>query len=217
MLHKRLACYRALVLVMLIGFTVFVVVSHKNYMDLLAVNDDLIGQIDTNRENHEKIVSEWSDSYSSLQTEYGKVLAENEELKTVEMPVYSYTEAEIEVLAKCVQCEAGVENDLAQKYITQVILNRVKSSEFADSIEGVVYEKVSGCPQFSVAYNGAMDECEKVSNRVYANVYSVIVNGCDLPEYVMYFYSAALKEDNWVKSLEVYDTVQGTVFAHEKR
>jgi len=47
-------------------------------------------------------------------------------------------------------------------------------------------------------------------------VYSVLVNGSKLPDYVMYFYSASLKEDNWVKSLNVYDTVEGTIFCYEK-
>lgn len=51
---------------------------------------------------------------------------------------------------------------------------------------------------------------------VLSNVYSVLVNGSELPDYVMYFYSTSLKEDNWVKSLNVYDTVEGTIFCYEK-
>ena len=218
MLHNKF--YRGLVVVLLIGFMLFLLITHKNYMELLEVNDDLIEQIDTNRENHDKLIQQWSDSYSELQTKYGRLLVEHEELKKsvkeVELPVYDYTEAEVELLAKCVQCEAGVQNEVSQKYITAVILNRLRSPQFADSIEGVIYEKVSGCPQFSVAYNGSMDECSEVSPVVLANVYSVLVNGSELPDYVMYFYSTSLKEDNWVKSLNIYDTVEGTIFCYEK-
>lgn len=219
MLHNN-KFYKMLVVGMLIGFMLFFSITNKQYMELLEVNNDLIEQIDTNREDNDRLLQQWSDSYSELQTKYGRLYAEHEELKKsvkeVELPVYDFTEAEVELLATCVQCEAGVENEVAQKYITAVILNRLQSPQFADSIEGVIYEKVSGCPQFSVAYDGSMDECAEVSPTVLANVYSVLVNGSKLPDYVMYFYSTSLKEDNWVKSLAVYDTVEGTVFAYEK-
>lgn len=219
MLHNN-NFYKVLVVGLLIGFMLFFSITNKQYMDLLEVNDELVEQIDTNRGNYDKLIQQWSDSYSELQTKYGRLYVEHEELKKsvkeVELPVYDFTEAEVELLATCVQCEAGVENEAAQKYVTAVILNRLQSPQFADSIEGVIYEKVGGCPQFSVAYNGSMDECSDVSPTVLANVYSVLVSGSDLPDYVMYFYSTSLKEDNWVKSLKVYDTVEGTVFAYEK-
>lgn len=219
MLHNN-NFYKVLVVGLLIGFMLFFSITNKQYTDLLEVNDELVEQIDTNRENHDRLIQKWSDSYSELQIKYGRLYVEHEELKKsvkeVELPVYDFTEAEVELLATCVQCEAGVENEAAQKYVTAVILNRLQSPQFADSIEGVIYEKVGGCPQFSVAYDGSMDECSDVSPTVLANVYSVLVNGSDLPDYVMYFYSTSLKEDNWVKSLKVYDTVEGTVFAYEK-
>lgn len=210
--------YIVSLLVLAVGFLLFVIASHNNYMDLLDVNDGLVEQIDKNRETHEEVVQQWQDSYSSLQSKYGRLIVEHEELKqsvdSVELPVYSYTKAEVELLAVCVQCEAGEKNEQAQKYITKVILNRVKSSKFADTIEEVIYEKVKSVPQFSVAYNGIMDDCT-LSPKVLANVYSVLMFGNEMPDYVMYFYSTNLKEDNWVKTLNVYDTIEGTVFAYE--
>lgn len=210
--------YIVSLLVLAVGFLLFVIASHNNYMDLLDVNDGLVEQIDKNRKTHEEIVQQWQGSYLSLQSKYGKLIVEHEELKqsvdSVGLPVYLYTKAEVELLAVCVQCEAGKKNEQAQKHITKVILNRVKSSKFADTIEEVIYEKVKGVPQFSVAYNGIMDECT-LSPKVLANVYSVIMFGDEMPDYVMYFYSTKLKEDNWVKTLNVYDTIEGTVFAYE--
>lgn len=217
-LRRKVLLYEIVIVLLVTGFVVFVIASDKNYNDLLSVNDDLLEQIDTNKESYDNIIKKWEDSYHSLESDYGKCLVENdklkEEMKKVELPVYSYSEVEIKLLAVCVQCEAGEENEEAQKYITGVILNRVKSSQFKDTIEEVIYEKVNGCPQFSVAYNGMMDDCT-LSPTVLANVYSVIVSGSDLPENVLYFYSASLKEDNWVKTLNTYDIVEGTVFAYE--
>lgn len=219
MLHNKTLLYKVLLVIVLICFMVFISVSHKNFMELCSVNDDLLEQVDTNREDNDKIIQKWSDSYSSLQSDYGALLVENdklkEELSGTELPKYSFSEAEVELIAVCVQCEAGEQNEVAQKYITSVILNRVQSGQFPNSVEEVIYQKLSGVPQFSVAYNGMMDECD-LSPTVLANVYSVIVSGNKLPDYVMYFYSTSLKEDNWVKTLNIYDTVEGTVFAYEK-
>lgn len=217
MLHKKF--YKVLCVVLAVMFIVMFEWSHYNYMDLLSVNNDMTELLDASRENHEEVVAQWEDSYSSLQSEYGALLAENDRLKkslkdTV-LPEYQFSEKQVKLLAKCVQCEAGEKNEQAQRLITKVILNRLESSQFEDTIEKVIYEKVNGCPQFSVAYNGMMDDCT-LSPTVLVNVYSVIVCGSDLPDYVLYFYSASLKEDNWIKSLNVYDTVEGTVFAYEK-
>lgn len=217
MLHKKF--YKVLCVVLAVMFIVMFEWSHYNYMDLLSVNNDMTELLDASRENHEEVVAQWEDSYSSLQSEYGALLAENDRLKkslkdTV-LPEYQFSEKQVKLLAKCVQCKAGEKNEQAQRLITKVILNRLESSQFEDTIEKVIYEKVNGCPQFSVAYNGMMDDCT-LSPTVLVNVYSVIVCGSDLPDYVLYFYSASLKEDNWIKSLNVYDTVEGTVFAYEK-
>lgn len=224
MRKKYMKCKMMLAVVMfllfavLVVFFIFVVFSDKNYHDLLAVNDDLLEQIDTNRENYDKVLKKWQSDYASLESSYGHLLVEHDELKksldTIEFPTYTYTEAEIELLALCVQCEAGEQNLEAQRNITSVILNRVKSKSFPDSIESVIYQKRGNIPQFSVAYNGIMDE-GVLSSVVLNNVYSVLMCGNDLPENVLYFYSASLSENNWIRSLPVYDTIEGTVFAYE--
>lgn len=216
-LKRKVLLYKIVIVLLVVGFAVFVCVSDKNYNDLLDVNEDLLEQIDTNRESHTKVVKQWESSYNSLESKYGECIVENDRLKEqseVELPQFNYSEAQIELLAICVQCEAGEQNEVSQRYITSVILNRVRSSHFKNTVEEVIYEKVNGVPQFSVAYNGMMDECV-LSPKVLANVYSVIVCGSYLPENVMYFYSASLEENNWVRTLEVYDTVEGTVFAYE--
>lgn len=220
MLRKENLCLKVALVIVLICLVVFVLWSDRNYNDLLTVNDDLLEQIDTNRAENDRILAGWKMSYDSLQTKYGHLLVEYDELEksidTVELPTYSYTQAEVELLAVCVQCEAGEQNYEAQRDIASVILNRVKSSLFPNTIEEVIYENNNGVPQFSVAYNGMMDECV-LSPTVLNNVYGVLMYGNDLPEEVLYFYSASLSENNWIRSLPVYDTIEGTVFAYEKR
>ena len=186
--------------------------SHKNNMELIEVNDQLIEIIDNQRNDYNEQYEDWNSYCNELIESYEKELRNlREELdKLLEI---GFSEHEIYTLAQCVEAEAGVNRDNSQKYITQVILNRLDSDEFPDTIEEVIYEKTPrGIPQFSVAYNGMMNR--EVEQETLENVYDVILNGSDLPEYVEYFYSASVC-GNWVNTLNVYDTVQGTVFAYK--
>lgn len=218
MLRKENLCLKVALIIVLVSFVACILWSDKNYNDLLTVNDDLLEQIDTNRTENDRILAGWKMSYDSLQTKYGHLLVEYDELEksldTVELPTYNYIQVEVELLAVCVQCEAGEQNYEAQRGIASVILNRVRNSSFPNTIEEVIYEKNNGVPQFSVAYNGMLDECV-LSPAVLNNVYGVLMYGNDLPEEVLYFYSASLSENNWIRSLPVYDTIEGTVFAYE--
>lgn len=201
--------------VVLILFLVFVVVSDRNYNDLLNTNDALLNQMDESRSKYEEIINQWQTSYEDLQNDYGKKIVEYEQLKQtgVEIPKIDFTPAEVQLLAECVQCEAGVGNETSQKYVCSVILNRLASDEFPNTIEEVIYQKVGNCPQFSVAYNGSLDECE-LSDEVLLNTYRTLTYGSYLPEYVLYFYSEEVDE-NWVNSLNTYTITEGTVFAYE--
>lgn len=214
---KRERVYQGVTIFMLIGFILFVINSNNKYMELVEVNNELTDLIDRQREDNEEIVSQWESSYEELQIDYGKLLVEKEQLEQVELPVYDFTESEVYLIAQCVEAEAGYYegHELSQQYITQVILNRLHSGQFPNSVEEVIYQKTNGCPQFSVAYNGMMDDRE-VEPETLANVYSVLVHGTDLPEYVLYFYSASVTE-NWVNTLNTYTTESGTVFAYESK
>ena len=160
-----------------------------------------------------------TDTLFSEQLEKNELLnKENCELKqklqVAKLPTYKYTEEEVILLAKCVQAEAGdyAKHKNSQKYITQVILNRVESEQYPNNVRDVIYDKKHGV-QFSVAYNGMIDKVELEAETL-ANVYSVLVHGTNLPSYVLFFYSASVKE-NWVNTLNTYKTLEGTVFAYE--
>lgn len=196
----------------------FIAMNHFNN-ELTEVNEDLLNTIDINRENYDNNLKELKDNYEiQLSEAYERYI-------TLEHYQY-YCEEILEnvsidnetmvLLAKCVQAEAGsYENHgTSQQMIARVILNRVASDKFPDTIEEVIYDNRGSVVQFSVAYNGALDSV-KVTPETICNVYNAILfNSVDLPENVLYFYSESLVEDNWIKSLEVYDTVEGTVFAY---
>jgi spore germination cell wall hydrolase CwlJ-like protein len=192
--------------------------NHKDLKNMESYSE-MCDLVDSQREEYSEIIEQWENSYSELQAEYGELMQEKysleQQLGNETLPEYSYTKEEIDLLMRCVQAEAGNYNDhaKAQEYITQVILNRVKSPDFPNTITEVVYQKVGSTPQFSVAYNGMIDSVE-LETGTKSSVYKVLVFGGDLPDYVLFFYSTSVKE-NWVCNLNTYDTVQGTVFAYK--
>lgn len=61
----------------------------------------------------------------------------------------------LELLALCVEAEAGNQGMLGKKYVIDVILNRVDDKDFPDSIEEVILQhNPNGTYQFSVVGNG---------------------------------------------------------------
>lgn len=197
--------YRGISIVLCIVFVFMLVSVSVSYFDIKTAYEELVFSDNQLVEQLRQL----EDEKASLQQELAKQI---EELNKANLPVYSYTKEEIDLLARCVEAEAGCSNYKSQKYITQVILNRVHSGKFPNSIEKVIYQKKYGIAQFSVAYNGMMNR--EVQPDTLANVYSVIVHGTDLPDYVYYFYSEKVT-NNWINTLPIYDTVQGTVFAYE--
>ena len=212
--------YQGIIIFMLICFMIFFIKSYNNFTELSAINDELINLVDNQKTDYEKIIEQWKQSYEDLQSSYGDLLVEKRSLelerKQVNIPVYDFTEEEVYLIAQCVEAEAGYYegHKLSQQYVTQVIINRLHSGQFPNSVEEVIYQKVNGVPQFSVAYNGMMDR--EVEQKTLSNVYSAIVHGTDLPEYVLYFYNVSVTE-NWVNTLNTYVIESGTVFAYRSK
>lgn len=211
--------WQVLCCVLIVLFMVMFLYESKMYDDLLEVNGEQSDLIEEMSQNNSEIVEKWETSYEDLQSKYGRALAENDHLKQqiedmnrVALPEYSFTPEEIELLCKCVQCEAGETSKASQRYVCQVVLNRVVSGYFPDSVTEVIYQKIDGVPQFSVTTNGSIDSCE-VSEFTYHNVYYVLMFGTDMPEDVLFFYSTKV-DKNWVNSRKTWKTVDGTVFAY---
>ena len=211
---KRIVIQSIVILELLVAFVTYSNHSTNKYNELLEVCNEKTSTL----EEKETYLEDLESSYSDLENDFAELKKDNKKLKTklktVKLPTYKYTEDEVYLMAQCVEAEAGYYEGhrTSQKYVAQVILNRLHNGEFPDTIREVIYQKKDNIPQFSVAYDGAMNR--EVQPETLANVYSVLVNGTDLPEYVCYFYSAYVKE-NWVNTLPIYDTVEGTVFAYE--
>ena len=60
--------------------------------------------------------------------------------------------SDTELLARLIQCEAGNQPEDGQLAVGAVVMNRVRSKAFPNSISGVIYQR----GQFSPARNGAL-------------------------------------------------------------
>lgn len=208
----------------------FLYMSHCNDK-LVNVNETLTKELSdlretnqTTTENHIKEVESYQEEIFSLKSSLRKTKKSlktyksyYEDTKDLSLKSSLYSVESIITLAKCVQAEAGDYDNhaIAQQIVTRVILNRILSEEFPNTIEDVIYQKVCGVPQFSVAYDGAMDKTV-LDPRTLINVYkSLDFNPQGVPSDVLYFYDSQMKKDNWVKSRKTYKIVEGTVFCYE--
>ncbi len=83
-------------------------------------------------------------------------LKEEERLKKETLTVYrngiSYSKEDLKLLACLVQAEAGSQTFEGKLAVANIVLNRVKSGDFPDSIENVIYSP----GQFTVASSGSL-------------------------------------------------------------
>ena len=108
--------------------------------------------------------SEYSDTYEEEdtyvdETEFNDGITGDEYVDpTVEdtdasAPSTNYSGSDVDLLAALIYCEAGNQPEEGKIAVGQVVMNRVASSSFANSISGVIYE--SG--QFTPAGSGWLD------------------------------------------------------------
>lgn len=100
------------------------------------------------------------------------------------IPTYELTDEEYDLLARVVTAEAENQGFEAQYLIACVVMNRVASDEFPDSVSEVIWQK----NQFSSMWNGRYDR-SVTTDSCYEAVQYMIEYGNELPEDVLFFTS----------------------------
>ena len=101
---------------------------------------------------------------------------------------------ELEVLLKIVEAEAGCEAEEGKLLVANVILNRLNSPKFPDSITEVVFQRENGVAQFSPAYDGSY-ACAEVSEETVKAVGRAL-KGEDISDGALYFAARKYAEDD---------------------
>jgi spore germination cell wall hydrolase CwlJ-like protein len=98
----------------------------------------------------------------------------------IEEPKYNLTPEEREMLAGLVFTEANTESLECQKAIVSVVINRWENGYWGNTLYDVIYAK----HQFAAAHK--IKTVTPTANN-YEAVDYVLMNGCTLPKYVLYF------------------------------
>lgn len=114
----------------------------------------------------------------------------------------------VELLARLINGEARGEPYEGQVAVGAVILNRVKSPKFPNTIAGVIYQN----SQFSCVKDGQFDVPIDPSSTVYKAAEEAM-SGADPTNGALYFYNPEKTSNKWLFSLETTMTIGKHRFA----
>lgn len=100
-------------------------------------------------------------------------------------PAYELSEADYDTLLRIVEAEAGGEDENGKLLVANVVLNRVDSPLFPDTVREVVYQQDYGVYQFSPVSDGRIDRV-RVSDETRRAVERAVY-GEDISQGALYF------------------------------
>ncbi len=112
------------------------------------------------------------------------------------MSLSSQSSNDLYLLAKCIHAEARGEPYVGQVAIGAVILNRVKSSKFPNTVYGVIYQ-----PWAFTAVNDGQINLEP--NQSAYNAARDALNGWDPTYGAIYYYNPATATSSWIWSRKI--------------
>ena len=98
---------------------------------------------------------------------------------------YDLSQADYEALLKIVQAEAGSEDEAGRMLVAGVVMNRVNSSRFPDTVTEVVMQKENGVYQFSPVGNGSYQKVKVTQATI--NAVERVLKGEDITQGALYF------------------------------
>jgi N-acetylmuramoyl-L-alanine amidase len=118
----------------------------------------------------------------------------------------TYTSSDLYLLAKVIYAEARGESYTGQVAVGAVVLNRVASSAFPNTIAGVIYQKNA----FTAVTDGQINlEPDKTA----MNAASDAMNGWDPTYGCLYYYNPAVATSSWIFGRQTVTTIGKHVFA----
>lgn len=120
-------------------------------------------------------------------------------------PVLPYTEEDLYWLSRLISAESQGESLTGQIAVGNVVLNRVKSEKFPDSIQSVIFDKKDAV-QFEPVQNQTIYN-EPTPQSVLAA--KLALHGTNVVGECMYFFAPALSQGLWIRENCTYYTTIG--------
>ena len=137
--------------------------------------------------------------------------------KKVKKNKHKINKQDLDLLSRLVESESGIESYECKEMVASVVMNRVNSKLFPNTIKEVIFQKNGNIPQFSVTITLKTGkrpiDCTPSKDSIKA-AKKVLKNGSSIPENVIYFYGSYLKK-TWLRTRKTYMTIDHTVFAYQ--
>lgn len=117
----------------------------------------------------------------------------------------SYNSSDTYLLAKVIAAEARGESYTGQVAVGAVVLNRVDSASFPDTVAGVVYQRGA----FSAVTDSNWSVSPDATSRKAAQD---AINGWDPSGGALYYYNPAKTSNKWIRTRPVITTIGAHVF-----
>ena len=117
----------------------------------------------------------------------------------------SYDAEDLYWLSRIISAESRGESLEGQIAVGNVVLNRVRSAEFPESVRAVVFDRKDGV-QFEPVSNGSIYDAPTPRSVIAAKA---ALAGTDIVGGCLYFYAPALSQGTWIKNNRTYYTTIG--------
>lgn len=118
----------------------------------------------------------------------------------------TYSDADINLLARLIYGEARGEPYVGQVAVGAVVMNRIKSASFPNTISGVVYQSYA----FTAVDDGQINLTPNATARKAA---LDAINGWDPSYGALYYYNPATATSSWIFTRKTTVTIGNHVFA----
>lgn len=126
-------------------------------------------------------------------------------VRVLDIGTASCTEEDFYWLCRIISAESKGESLLGQIAVGNVILNRAASSQFPNTVKGVVFDRKNGV-QFEPVSNGSIYN-EPTEQSILAA--RLVLAGVDAAGESLYFFNPALSKGQWVRANRTYDSTIG--------
>ena len=124
---------------------------------------------------------------------------------TVTSPGAAYDAGELYWLSRIICAESGAESMSGQIAVGNVVLNRVNSGQFPNTVKEVVFDRKYGV-QFEPVSNGTIYDRPTDSAMLAAKL---CLEGANTAGKSLYFFAPALSAGSWIRSSRTYCTTIG--------
>lgn len=173
--------------------------------DTIAKNIQITNEL---RDEQKAVVGKNKDEIRRVEEERERIAKEEAEREARRQAIEAFCSGnDYEVLKRIVEAEAGICDIKGRILVANVIINRVRSSEFPNTISGVVYQK----SQFSPVMDGRINTC-KVTDATVEAVNRAIA-GEDYSDGALYFMN---RNRSRSKNVSWFDSRLTYLFYHDK-